>query len=433
MLQQHFQAEIAQLPATQHQFLIGFSGGLDSTALLLLFAKLREKQPHLQLRAIHIHHGLSANADAWVTHCQQICQQVAIPLIVEQVKVEQHKGIEAGAREARYQAIRKHLLPHEMFATAHHQQDQTETFFLALKRGSGLAGLGAMQRESTLYCLPLCRPLLTFTRQMLLDYVKQAGCPWVEDESNTDSRYERNFLRHEVLPRLRQRWPHFDDAVQRSAQHCFEQQQLLNELLQADFESRFDHANRTFNIANFSDFSLLKQKALLRRWLVACDLPMPSTIQLEQLIQDLLFAQKDRHPQFKLGDKILRRHQETLFITRAFQEVSKIYFDIQLNEPIVLPDNLGEFCLHKQADHFLARWTAQGQIRESCLPFTNQPIQLRFSYSGTVKLNEKEPNKDIKKIWQKLNVPVWQRQRIPLIFYADQLKSAVGFFTVCSN
>lgn len=153
-----------QLKQTSAQgFLIALSGGLDSTVLLSLLAKLRQKQPHLQtlsLRAIHIHHGLSQNADNWAQHCQDLCNQFQIPLIIERVQVDKTNGIEAGAREARYQAIKKYLQTQEMLVTAHHLNDQTETFFLALKRGSGLQGLGAMQQQSVLFGMPILRPLL---------------------------------------------------------------------------------------------------------------------------------------------------------------------------------------------------------------------------------------------------------------------------------
>ena len=137
----------AQIPTTVNKLLIAFSGGLDSTALLSLVKKLSKKRPHLSLRAIHIHHGLSPNADTWTAHCQQLCEQFAIPLIIEKVKVEMHDGIEAGAREARYQAISTHIQPDEYLVTAHHLNDQTETFFLALKRGAGLQGLGAARKS----------------------------------------------------------------------------------------------------------------------------------------------------------------------------------------------------------------------------------------------------------------------------------------------
>ena len=429
MLLTKFQAQIDKYASTQKQFLIGFSGGLDSTALLLLFTKLRENRPHLQMRAIHIHHGLSANADSWTEHCKQICEQLNVPLIIEKVRVDTCNGIEAGAREARYKAISQHILPDEILATAHHLQDQTETFFLALKRGSGLQGLGAMQLQSTVYNLPVFRPLLHFTRPELEQFVQATKLDWVEDESNRDSRYERNFLRNEILPELRQRWAHFDLAVQRSAQHCFEQQQLINELLADEFAQNFDKTDRSFSIQQFAQYSATKQKALLRLWLNEWQLPMPSLVQLEQIIQDVIFARSDSNPLFQLGEKVVRRHQQKLYLTPQFTDISTHKVDIKIGETVCLPDNLGTLTLTQQADKLLVQWKNK-QIVTQTLPFTNSPIQIRFSYSSKIRLTEKSANKEMKKIWQHFNVPVWQRQRIPLIFYGDKLKSAVGLFEV---
>lgn len=429
MLLTKFQAQIDKYASTQKQFLIGFSGGLDSTALLLLFTKLRENRPHLQMRAIHIHHGLSANADSWTEHCKQICEQLNVPLIIEKVRVDTCNGIEAGAREARYQAISQHILPDEILATAHHLQDQTETFFLALKRGSGLQGLGAMQLQSTVYNLPVFRPLLHFTRPELEQFVQATKLDWVEDESNRDSRYERNFLRNEILPELRQRWAHFDLAVQRSAQHCFEQQQLINELLADEFAQNFDKTDRSFSIQQFAQYSATKQKALLRLWLNEWQLPMPSLVQLEQIIQDVIFARSDSNPLFQLGEKVVRRHQQKLYLTPQFTDISAHKVDIKIGETVCLPDNLGTLTLTQQADKLLVQWKNK-QLMTQKLPFTNSPIQIRFSYSSKIRLTEKSANKEMKKIWQHFNVPVWQRQRIPLIFYGDKLKSAVGLFEV---
>ncbi|MDD7425402.1 MAG: tRNA lysidine(34) synthetase TilS, partial [[Actinobacillus] rossii] len=175
-----------QSKLNHHHYLIAFSGGLDSTALLSLFAKSREIQPHLQLRAIHIHHGLSSNADQWLEHCQHICRQFNIPLITRKVQVNNNNGIEQGAREARYQAIFEERLPNEVVATAHHLQDQTETFFLALKRSSGVKGLSAMQIESELFGMQIFRPLLNDKKEDLETYLRAEKLAWIEDESNVD-------------------------------------------------------------------------------------------------------------------------------------------------------------------------------------------------------------------------------------------------------
>ena len=408
------------------RFLIAFSGGLDSTALLSLFIKLRQNRPHFELRAIHIHHGLSSNADAWVIHCQHICATFNVPLIVEKVQVEQTDGIEAGARQARYQAIARHLQADEILVTAHHLQDQTETFLLALKRGSGIQGLGAMQTQSTVYDLPIFRPLLSFSRQQLEKHVQSENLNWIEDESNADNRYDRNFLRNEILPQLKNRWPHFDQAVQRSAQHCFEQQQLINELLAEEFWKNYQKTDRTFNLSNFAQFSVHKQRVLIRLWLAQLQLEMLSLAQLDQLIRDVIFARQDANPQFKLGEKLVRRYQQKLYLTDKFADLREIQIDIIPNQRIALPDGLGEFIALRQENSISFQWLD----KISTLAFTEKPIQIRFKYSGKVKLAEKGVNEDIKKIWQNLSVPPWQRNRIPLIFYGEHLKSAVGFFEV---
>ena len=412
---------------TAQAFLIALSGGLDSTVLLSLFAKLRQKQQHLQplsIRAIHIHHGLSPNADSWVQHCQDLCAQFQIPLIIERVQVDKTNGIEAGAREARYQAIKKHLQTQEVLITAHHLNDQTETFFLALKRGSGLQGLGAMQQRSVLFGMPILRPLLGFTRTQLEDYAQKEKLNWITDESNEDNRYDRNFLRNEILPKLRERWAHFDLAVQRSAQHCFEQQQLINDLLNEAFAEHCKIKNQ-FKLLQFHQYSPTKQTALLRMWLAENQLEMPSKRQLTQLINDVVFAKEDAIPQFQLVSKVIRRYQDCLYLTKPFSDLTKYTLKLEKNT-LSLPDDLGNLTIQENENNLIFYW----QDYSVTLEKTDSPIFIRFGYSGKVKHHSKRPREDIKKIWQELGVPVWERNRIPLIFYGDELKSAVGFFRV---
>ncbi|MCK3657369.1 tRNA(Ile)-lysidine synthase [Pasteurellaceae bacterium Pebbles2] len=419
-----------QTQLTHSQYLIALSGGLDSTALLALLAKSRKNQPHLQLRAIHIHHGLSPNADEWASHCERLCQQFDIPLIVKKVQVNQQNGIENGAREARYQAIAQVRFADEIVVTAHHLQDQTETFFLALKRGSGLKGLGAIQTYSTLYGIPLFRPLLACSRQQLESYIQTLSLPWIEDESNADNRYDRNFLRNKILPELRQRWQNFDQLVARSAQHCFEQQQLIEELLREPFQQNYDEIHRTFSLQCFAQYSKSQQNALLRMWLNRQNHPMPSLIQLEQMKQDVIFARPDATPQYQLGEKMVRRYQQKLYLTPHFQTLDQLCLPIAIGEKIKLPDQLGELELQKNAENLTALWYSEQGIKRADLPLTTAKIQVKFAYSGKVRLSPTDLNRELKKVWQSLQVPTWQRQRIPLIFYGEQLKSAVGFFDV---
>ena len=408
-------------------FLIALGGVLYPPVLLFFFENLRKTRPHLQplsIRAIHIHHGLSPNADSWAKHCQNLCDQFQIPLIVELVQVDKTNGIEAGAREARYQAIKKHLQTQEVLVTAHHLNDQTETFFLALKRGSGLQGLGAMQQRSVLFSMPILRPLLGFTRPQLENYAQKEKLNWITDESNKDNRFDRNFLRNEILPELRERWAYFDLAVQRSAQHCFEQQQLINDLLSEAFAEHCQIKSQ-FKLPQFRQYSPAKQTALLRMWLTENQLKMPSKRQLTQLINDVVFAKEDANPQFQLVNKVIRRYKDSLYLTKPFSDLTKYILKLEQNT-LSLPDDLGNLTVQENERNLIFYW----QNYSVMLDKTDLPISIRFGYSGKVKHHPKRPREDIKKIWQSLDIPPWQRNRIPLIFYGDELKSAVGFFCV---
>ncbi|MFD0965357.1 tRNA lysidine(34) synthetase TilS [Seminibacterium arietis] len=424
----HFVQQVDLYYSKQIRFFIGFSGGLDSTVLVSLFSELQKIRPHIQIKVIHIHHGLSPNADNWAFHCQQVCHNLGLPFEVQRVQVNSKAGLEAGAREARYQAIKEHLPPTAIFVTAHHLQDQTETFFLALKRGSGLQGLGAMQPQSTVFNVPVFRPLLPFSRQQLLEYANKCNLTWIEDESNQNNYYDRNFLRNEILPLLRQRWSHFDQSVQRSAQHCIEQQQLINELLATEFQQRFNKNDRTFDVNGFTPQAKTKQNFLLRQWIAQFNLTMPSVIQLEHINRDVIFADSDRNPTYYLAPYTIRRYQQTLYLTKPFADLRQIRLEIKLDQRITLPDQLGYIKLRKSEPHFIASWTqVNHQQIEHKLPITNQPIEIRFTYAGKVR-SKTGINQDIKKCWQQHKIPPWQRQRTPLVFYGNTFIAALGLF-----
>ena len=228
------------LPAIAHavspyrQLLVGFSGGLDSTVLLHRLKLWRDQEPDVQLRALHVHHGLSPHAEDWVAHCEALCATWGIPLSVERVRLQDEGlGTEAQARKARYAAFARVVQPGEVLVTAQHLDDQCETFLLALKRGSGPAGLSAMPERTDFAGTQLIRPLLRETRASLETWARTHQLSWIEDESNQDDSYDRNFLRLRVVPLLTERWPHFADATARSAMLCAEQESLLDELLTA--------------------------------------------------------------------------------------------------------------------------------------------------------------------------------------------------------
>ena len=276
-------ADIAHTLHPHRQLLVAFSGGLDSTVLLHQLVLLREQDPSLTLRAVHVHHGLSAYADDWVAHCRQICQQWQVPLVVHRVTLARGGlGVEAHARAARYQAFQ-------------------DTLLLALKRGSGPTGLSAMAPSSAFAGSRLLRPLLNETRESLRQWALTHQLSWIEDESNQDDTYDRNFLRLRVIPVLRERWPHFSEAVARSASLCAEQEQLLDEMLAAELASLVAE-DGSLAIAPLATMSPPRRAALLRRWLAGQQAPMPAREVPERLWHEVALAREDASPCLRLGE-----------------------------------------------------------------------------------------------------------------------------------
>lgn len=408
------------LPIMQHlharrRFLVAFSGGLDSTVLLHQLVQWRIQQPDVSLRAIHVHHGLSPNADAWVAHCQQVCSRWDVPLSIVRVTLaEEGLGLEAQARKARYQAFADTLLPGEVLVTAQHQDDQCETLLLALKRGSGPAGLAAMPAELPFHGTLLLRPLLNETREALEQWACAHRLSWIEDESNQDASYDRNFIRLEVLPLLKQRWPHFANAAARSAALCGEQEQLLDELLAEELASLVS-TEGALTLAPLMTMSANRRAALLRRWLSGLGAPMPSRDLLSRIWQEAILAREDASPRLVLGSHEIRRFQGQLWWVKstAGQRQTVIPWPGPL-EPLTLPAGLGELTL-----------VPGGDIRP---PRADEPVSVRFHASGMLYVAGRQGGRKLKKIWQELGVAPWLRDTTPILFYGETPIAAAGQF-----
>ncbi|WP_127957334.1 tRNA lysidine(34) synthetase TilS [Serratia microhaemolytica] len=410
-----FLIQLAEQLGEQRQLLVGFSGGLDSTVLLDALWRLRQQQPDIQLRAVHVHHGLSRFADQWVAHCQQQCDHWQIPLRVHYVQLDSTQaGIEAAARQARYRAFRQTLQVHEALLTAHHLDDQCETLLLALKRGSGPAGLGAMLAQGQSGQHRLLRPLLAISRQQLERYAQQHALRWIEDESNQDTRFDRNFLRRDVVPLLSQRWPHFAQAVARSASLCAEQEQLLDELLAEPLAELTDH-NNAISIEGLSCCSAAKRAALLRRWIASSALPLPSRDGLHQLWQQVALSKPDAEPVLQLSGYQVRRFQQRLYLLPPMADLSQHCLLWHGETRLLLPDGLGSL------------QTGEGPCVLRA-PHADEQVTVRFSAAGRVRVVGRAGSRPIKKLWQELAVAPWLRKRIPLIYYNQQLIAAVDHF-----
>ncbi len=405
-------------PSSHNDYLIAYSGGLDSHVLLHLMVELRQQFPALKLQVVHIHHGLSRYASAWADHCQNVCALLPVKFSIEKIDhtPPPKASIEAWAREARYAIFKKKLAVNATLMTAHTQDDQTETVLLQLLRGAGPKGLAAMKSYQPFGQGYLWRPLLNSTRQQLHHYALQHQLTWIEDESNQDCRFDRNYLRHQIIPKLRQRWPAVAKNITRSASHCEEAAMILSDLGHQDIVNH-EGSDNQLSIELLHKLSPLRQRNALRHWFAANGCRLPSTKRLQQIQQNLLYSRADANPQVNWDQWIVRRFRQFLILLPAPSlsvAIKKISWNLQ--SPLYLPNNLGEISVSQQM--------GQG-IR---LPFGVNNLSIQFRQGGErCRLKGKSHSDSLKKLFQQWGVPPWQRDQIPLLYDEDKLVSIIGY------
>ncbi|MDP2852164.1 MAG: tRNA lysidine(34) synthetase TilS, partial [Gallionella sp.] len=314
-------ARLAPLLPAHSSVLIGLSGGVDSVVLLHLLHQLAPRFSW-RLSALHVHHGISPNADAWADFCAGLCASHAISLHIEYVDLAplREHGIEAAARKLRHAAFAGQAC--DFVALAHHADDQAETLLLQLLRGAGVRGVSAMPLLANREGSPnLLRPLLRCSRQEILDYAAAYDLRWIEDESNADDSYPRNFLRHRLLPLLEQKFPAYRATLVRSAQHFAEASSLLDELAQQDAAQAI-HAD-TLAVAALQALSLPRAKNLLRYLLHSVGAPMPQTVQLDDMLHQLCGARADAAVCVTYSDWQVRRYQGRIYALRALGDFDR--------------------------------------------------------------------------------------------------------------
>ncbi|QSQ32044.1 tRNA lysidine(34) synthetase TilS [Xanthomonas translucens] len=389
--------------------LVALSGGLDSSVLLHALAH----QPHYRragLRALHVHHGLHADADAWADHCAGFCAALAIPLQVLRVQVPRDSGhgLEAAARQARRAAFAQVLGEGEWLALAQHRDDQAETFLLRALRASGPDGLAAMQGLRSFAQGMLWRPLLALPRSALHAYAQRHALHWIEDPSNADPGFDRNFLRLQVVPLLRQRWPHADAALARSAQLCGEAGALLEDGDQAALEALREHATAPLSLPPLRALPAPRRARVLRRWVAQAGLPPLPAAGLLAIERTLLHARADAAAQFAWHGATLRGWRDALYAER---DPPPLPADWQAQwdgrAPLALPDG-----------------RRLRLLADAPLVF-DAPLLVRLRQGGErVLLPGRVHSQALKQVLQEAAVPPWQRARLPLLFDAERLLAA---------
>lgn len=405
-----------------HQFLVGFSGGVDSHVLLDLLISLKKHQ-HIsqEILCVHVHHGLQTSADEFANHCKNICEnyQIPIEIIVVNAQPQPGESPEAAARTARYHAFRQFMTPTTALLTAHHLDDQAETFLLQALRGSGVAGLAAMPVQTDFYEGYHLRPLLEVPRNELVEYAKHADLIWSEDPTNQENTFDRNYLRNSIMPLLYERWPSANTTLARTAKHAADAHEVLTEYAGDLLLNCYDKTDKTLLITVLKDYSSTQQHLILRAWLQQLNFPTPHTTHLHEIQKNVIDASEDAEPLMEFAKVQVRRYRHKLFAIPP-QEKTTPPNPILWNTktPLALPHQLGT--LH-----------ASQTIGDAII--YHEQVTVRFRQGGErAHPHGRIGSHPLKKLLQEWGVPPWQRDNIPLIYVGDQLAVVVGY-CVCEG
>lgn len=391
----------------QSQWLVAFSGGIDSTALLKAAsgyaASISEAPP---LVALHINHGLSPQADAWESHCRTLCNELHIECRVHRVAiVHDGRGLEAAARTARYAVFHDALSAGGCLLLGHHQDDQVETFFLRLMRGAGVHGLSGMPAERPLGDGLLLRPCLGLARQQLRAYVVASKLDWIDDGSNADTRYDRNYLRHRVLPLLAQRWPGYRAPVTRAMAHLADAERVGY----GDGPvTRYDaFGDPGIDIQRLRQPPLAQAADALRRWLRDEGRQAPPRQALLEFLRQLRSASASAAPRLQRRDWCLQRFGDAVYLLPApFRFVAPAPRAVSHGTCISI--------------------AGVGLVSISAASGAGSALTLAFRRGGErLRLPGETHHRALKTLLQSSDVPPWWRERIPLLFDGQTLV-AVG-------
>lgn len=405
---------------------IGYSGGLDSHVLLHALATL--KQQHkltLVLRAVHFNHGWSQAAKAWEKHCDDICQTLNIPFVCQQIAAQPPRGEspEAFARRARYQAFSNYLQPGDYLLTGHQRDDQAETLLLQLFRGAGLKGLASMPDLTDFAQGYHWRPMLQYSRNDLLIYAKENQLSWIEDSSNQDERFNRNFIRHAIMPLLKKRWLNVEKTITRTAQHCAEANILLDHLAKTDLQNVQAEQPNMLSLKKLVHLKNEQLNNVLRYWLQQLKFSLPSQTQLQQIKQTVIHSVADANPCVICGDYVIRRYRDNLYALKPMlHPLKKQVISWNFSEPINLMD--------------IGLLNAEIKLGEG-IRVKNlmlEKISIRFYQKAGERCQPagRQGSHPLKKLFQEWGVVPWERERVPLIYYEEQLIAVVGY-CICES
>ena len=423
------------------RLLVGLSGGVDSVVLLDSLQRVARKL-RFPLSALHVNHQLSPHARHWEAFCRRLCRARRIPFQSAKVRVRRGDSVEAAARAARYAVFARQDCDYVVLA--HHRDDQVETLLLQLLRGAGVKGLAAMplvrneglgsrikgalplrgrsrlNPQSSTLNPKILRPLLDVTRDEILEYAKKRKLKWVEDESNADIYFQRNFLRHEVLPVIARRFPAYRVTLARAAGHLAEAARVLDELAANDANGQLEGG--TLSIAALRRLPPARGRNLVRYFLACHGVTMPNAERLDEALRQALTAKQDARVLVDLGDFDLRRFRGQLHVVPRLPPVGKEFTRRWRGEQtLALPELGGVLAMTPSHGQGVSLERLRGGI-----------VTMRVRRGGErLQPDCRRPRRSLKNLLQEARIPPWERERSPLIFCGEQLIWAPGVGVDC--
>ncbi|MEJ2383433.1 MAG: tRNA lysidine(34) synthetase TilS [Xanthomonadales bacterium] len=393
---------IARLPRPR-RYWVGFSGGADSTALLQALFESRDRLA-APLHAIHFHHGLQPSADAWLMHCEAFCRERGIPFRGERLEIaaDTRSSPEEAARKARYRVAARLLRAEELLLTAHHLQDQAETLFLNLMRGSGIEGLAGIPPLRKLGRGWVGRPLLEVERTELERWLRERAIEWLEDASNADVAFDRNFLRHELFPLLETRWPGLDRRLARTARHARQSAAAMAGFIGHRTGELLDDSIR-LPVRALLELDPAVRSLILREWLRRNELPALPETRINEFLQQLAGAGSARHAEVRWGDWMIKRYRDDLWLHPCLPELACAASQWQNAGRVTLGAASGTLSLTDQSISPPGGWTVG-------------PRRVGARFRQTVD----GPSRTLKHCFQACGVPPWLRPAVPVLYWDDE-------------
>ncbi len=404
--------KIKNLIKKYKNFLIGFSGGLDSTVLINSLNKEKKKKK-INIRAIHINHNLNKNSKKWEKHCIKICKILNIKIIIKNIYIKKKSNIESISRKKRYKLYIKYLKKKEILLTAHHKNDQCETILLSIKRGSGLKGLSGIKKKIIYKNKIILRPFIEIEKKKIEKYAIKKKLIWINDNNNKNIKFDRNFLRILIIPIIIKRWPFFLSTISRSAKICYKQNKLINKLLKKKFKKSLK-INNSLNIKYL--FTLEKEENffIIRKWIYKKKKKILSYKLINLLWNKIISSKKKYITIINFKNFSISKYKNNLYLIKNYKNNTlKTIVWKNFKKKIFLPNN-SKFLYIKEKFN---KKNKKNLIRK---PKKNESVYIKFNIKDRIKILGQKYKKKIKNIWQEHKILPWNRSKIPIIYYNNK-------------